>query len=258
MPRARTSRSRSRRSAKHNKQNRAYSRHYAWRNTPSYVGSAPSRIASQNIMVKTLAQMNLEITTGTRFMGAFGISPYDFIANSAWAPYLSVWARYRVEQYDVRIYFPVMNDAYNPGSIVSYLYRDGVSADNPLRSYEQIMVEPGSIETRIGKHTMFHWRPVEPSDRDWYETSKQGTDYPGFGSFGTVCAAGLFDDLTNRPEADFQLLVLVNMRIKFATLRKAPNDPYKPDGPGETMGFEDLEVRSNRSLPRTIPAIRRR
>lgn len=197
---------------------------------PSYVSLAPRRISSQTVQVRTLAKMALEVEAGDRFKGTFQINPYLFISNSAWAPYLQVWARYRTEGYRVKIYFPVMNEAYNPGSIAAVLYRDGIEETNPLRAYEELVVEPGSVHRRLSRPIVFNWRPVEPTDRDWYNTKDQGTDYPGFGAFGTLCAAGMFDDMTNRPEADFVLYVDVIMNVTFSGLRKPPTTPFNPDG----------------------------
>jgi len=221
-------------------------------NQPSYVSLAPQRISSQTVQVRQLTKIALVVEQGTSFKGAFNMNPYAFIANSAWAKYLDVWARYRTEGYRLKIYFPVMNEAYNPGSIAAVLLRDGVEESNPLRSYEQLVVEPGSVHRRLSKPIVFNWLPVEPTDRDWYNSDKQGTDYPGFGAFGTLCAAGLFDDLTNRPETDFVLYVDVTINITFSGLRKPPTTAYDPDSIARAIDDNETVVVPNNKPARPV------
>jgi hypothetical protein len=221
-------------------------------NQPSYVSLAPQRISSQTVQVRQLTQIAIEVEQGSRFKGAFNMNPYAFIKNSAWAKYLEVWARYRTEGYRVKIYFPVMNEAYNPGSIAAVLFRDGVDQGNPLRAYEELVVEPGSVHRRLSRPIVFNWRPVEPTDRDWYNSDKQGQDYPGFGAFGTLCAAGMFDDLTNRPEADFVLYVDVTINVTFSGLRKPPTSPYDPDGIARAIDDNETVVVSNNRTARPV------
>jgi len=221
-------------------------------NQPSYVSLAPQRISSQTVQVRQLTKISLVVEQGTSFKGAFNMNPYAFIANSAWAKYLDVWARYRTEGYRLKIYFPVMNEAYNPGSIAAVLFRDGVDENNPLRAYEQLVVEPGSVHRRLSKPIVFNWLPVEPTDRDWYNSDKQGTDYPGFGAFGTLCVAGLFDDLTNRPEADFVLYVDVTINITFSGLRKPPSTPYDPDSIARAIEDNETVIVPNNKPARPV------
>jgi len=184
---------------------------------------------SQKVIAKILVQVSLEIEAGDRFKGVFNINPYDLVSNSTWAPYLKIWQRYRINRIRAESYFPVMNSAYNPGSLATMYYRDGVVQNaQALRNYEQLLVEPGVQHTRISSKHTWHWLPVEPDDRNWFQTEKQGQDQPT-GAFGSLCCAGLFDDMTNRPEANFVFYTLITIDLDFAGLILPKETPYEPD-----------------------------
>lgn len=196
---------------------------------PSYVARARNAMHGQQVLAKILVQVSLEITQGDRFKGVFNVNPYQLLANSTWAPYLKIWQRYRINRIDAEAFFPVMNTAYNPGSLATMYYRDGVvQSAAALREYEQLLVEPGVQHTRLSVKHNWHWLPVEPNDRNWWQTEREGQDMPP-AAFGSICCAGLFDDMTNRPEADFALYTLLTMRVDFAGLIAPKSEPYKPD-----------------------------
>lgn len=114
------------------------------------------------------------------------IGPHNILMNSSWAPLLDVYESVRVTRIDMKCYLYGVS-VNTPGVTTSMCFRDVVPTD-PLRTYEQLAVEPGHKRGRPVTVFSFRWVPIEPSDYEFYDHAQFPTMDSGI--YGQLNYAG--------------------------------------------------------------------
>lgn len=117
------------------------------------------------------------------------IGPHNILANSSWNHLLDIYESVRVTRIDMKCYLYGVS-MNTPGVTAAMCFRDVVPTA-PLRTYEQLAVEPGHKRGRPVNVYTFKWVPIEPSDYEFYDHNQFATMDSGIYGQLNYAGAGL-------------------------------------------------------------------
>lgn len=115
------------------------------------------------------------------------LKPFEILSNSSWSHLLQVYESMRVTRISASVWITNAS-VCTQGATAGFLFRDIIPSE-PIRYYEQLVVEPGSQKGRMVKTYNFKWLPIEPTDYDFYDHNQfaQMDD----GKYGQINFAGV-------------------------------------------------------------------
>lgn len=132
------------------------------------MGSTPLSLRPDHqVIVKHIQKFENNNIAAGYFDSYQVIKPYFILANSSYAPLLSIYESLRVTRIDVKSWLG-NTSVTTPGYTANMYFRDVLTVQ-PNRFTEQLIVEPGSKRGR--PVTVYHssWRPIEPNDYEFYD-----------------------------------------------------------------------------------------
>lgn len=132
-------------------------------NTPLYIKP------DHHIRVRHIAFFDNNNITSTYFDSFSIIKPYEILNLSSYSNLQTIYESVRTTRIHIKIWLPSVS-IITPGYTSSFLYRDVVT-NSPNRYAEQLIVEPGSKTGRPHKTFSFTWKPIEPSDYEFFNHS---------------------------------------------------------------------------------------
>lgn len=98
------------------------------------------------------------------------IKPINILSTSSWSHLLNIYESVRITKINIKVFLNSVSMS-TPGTIAGMIYRD-VLTSVPQRYAEQLIVEPGSKKARPHVCFNFSWKPIEPSDYEFYDHSQ--------------------------------------------------------------------------------------
>lgn len=159
-------------------------------NRPKSARLAPVTLRPDHTVIVRHIQKFSNVNLQNGFFDAYEvIGPHNILNNSSWKHLLDIYESVRVTRIDMKcyIYGVSMN---TPGITSAMCFRD-IIPTVPLRTYEQLAVEPGHKRGRPVTTFNFRWVPIEPSDYEFYDHAQFGTMDSGIYGQLNYAGAGL-------------------------------------------------------------------
>lgn len=122
------------------------------------------------VTVKHLTTFDANNIANGYFDSYSTIKPISILTNSSWSHLLDIYESVRVTKINMKVFLNAVSIT-TTGTIAGMMYRD-VLTNVPNRYAEQLIVEPGSKKARPHVYFNFTWKPIEPSDYEFYDHSQ--------------------------------------------------------------------------------------
>lgn len=253
-----------------NSNNKSTSRSRAWRSrnvgnpTVKKNSNGPMNTGvrikpDHTVIVHAYGPFEFQNTQSGYFDHYENIKPHTIILNSPYKYLLEIYESVRVTSITARFYLPAVS--VNTTGVTAGMYYRDILTVQPSRYREQLICEPGHKSGRAATVYTFNWRPIEPSDYEFYDHAQFGSMDDG--RYGQVNFAG--SGLTNPDSA--KPFLEYTMKVDFKSLVAPPiQSEYRPVRPSEagvclkTEDVDDLQDLGDFFLPskRIYPSIQRR
>lgn len=155
-----------------------------------------------SIVVKMLSQFEHNNIGSGFFESYSNIKPIHLLQQSSWNHLLDIYESVRVTKINIKVWISGVSFS-TPGILSAMLFRDVIPTE-PLRTAEQLIVEPGSKRTRPFRTMHFQWKPIEPSDYEFYDhTQFSQMDAAKYGQINYAGAA--LPDSFSKPLVEYIL-----------------------------------------------------
>lgn len=198
-----------------------------------------SRRSQRNIVKRQLVPMyyvrSIQADGNGRYSFHKDILPFTELLESTYAPLWSIYLDARIDRIHSKVWITNVS-ATTTGRQASYFYREAPDSTT-LISYQQLCIQPGSTKGRAQTVLNTFWRPIEPSDREFY---RHGQETQGDqGQYGAVYCAGAGFPPNAKLEIQMELYISYTFR-----------DLVKPIAPELTVTHYDFD-----DLPTTLESL---
>lgn len=194
------------------------------------VGQTNNSLQSQRVTFSLIySPLISQPTVDDPIRGYLFVDPLQALRSSPYRQMLEMFAKMRVRKYSVSLWIPKVSHMV-PGAMASILARDNVFFNRDTTaipsvapasasySYEQLLLLPGVKHSRLyGVHT-HNWRPIEPIDRNWFNTRISVGPDDERPQFGVLSFGMSLDNVNSIVTPDFSPLCKVTFDVDFAYL----------------------------------------
>lgn len=196
------------------------------------------------IVVKYIGNYAYNNVTSGYFDCYDDIHPHKILATSAYAPLLDIYESVRVTKIEIKTWLGSASMNVS-GYTAAMHYRDIVPTD-PQRFVEQLIVEPGSKTGRPITKFSFLWRPIEPTDYEFYDhTQFAEMDNNKYGQLNYAGASFPSGFEIGKPLLEYKVY------YDFKSLIKPPVVSSFHNNNPEYQDDSDIEVVPSQSRPET-------
>lgn len=208
--------------------------------------SKPRSRRPRNITKRQLVPLyyvrSIKTDENGRFTFHKDILPFKELQESTFAPLWAIYLDARIDKIHSKVWI-TNTSSVTTGRTASYFYREAPDPTTDF-SYQQLCLQFGSTKGRATSVLNTYWRPLEPSDREFY---RHGQETQGDqGQYGAVYCAGTGFPPASALEIQMELYITYTFRDLFK--------PVAPELSVENKNFDDLPVnftmmRLNASTP---------